>query len=81
MAVSMSYKFMLENVCVVNRKCNLEKKKKKKRNRKEKKVKKKKKKKKKRETEKKRKKSEKKKETCKTCYRIWSADVFLFDKV
>ena len=30
MAVSMSYKFMLENVCVVNRKCNLEKKKKKK---------------------------------------------------
>ena len=37
MAVSMSYKFMLENVCVVNRKCNLEKKKKKKRNRKEKK--------------------------------------------
>ena len=62
MAVSMSYKFMLENVCVVNRKCNLEKKKK-------------------RETEKKRKKSEKKKETCKTCYRIWSADVFLFDKV
>ena len=63
MAVSMSYKFMLENVCVVNRKCNLEKKKKK------------------RETEKKRKKSEKKKETCKTCYRIWSADVFLFDKV
>ena len=31
MAVSMSYKFMLENVCVVNRKCNLEKKKKKKR--------------------------------------------------
>ena len=64
MAVSMSYKFMLENVCVVNRKCNLEKKKKKRR-----------------ETEKKRKKSEKKKETCKTCYRIWSADVFLFDKV
>ena len=64
MAVSMSYKFMLENVCVVNRKCNLEKKKKKKR-----------------ETEKKRKKSEKKKETCKTCYRIWSTDVFLFDKV
>ena len=63
MAVSMSYKFMLENVCVVNRKCNLEKKKKK------------------WETEKKRKKSEKKKETCKTCYRIWSADVFLFDKV
>ena len=63
MAVSMSYKFMLENVCVVNRKCNLEKKKKK------------------RKTEKKRKKSEKKKETCKTCYRIWSADVFLFDKV
>ena len=37
MAVSMSYKFMLENVCVVNRKCNLEKKKKKKINRKEKK--------------------------------------------
>ena len=35
MAVSMSSKFMLENVCVVNRKCNLEKKKKKKRNRKE----------------------------------------------
>ena len=29
MDFSMSYKFMLENVCVVNRKCNLEKKKKK----------------------------------------------------
>ena len=37
MAVSMSYKFMLENVFVVNRKCNLEKKKKKDKHRKEKK--------------------------------------------